>query len=339
MSKSKKQQQIKSTIATDPNQDTTDAIENTVDVPIQNTVDVPIQVDDNNNNNNHQETQLDTFHSPTLSQLQKYPIVQKNLNHLKNYKLFNTIFDSTVSNARKLDSYLINSQSTPLLIKNSYNWFKSGLYKIDELFSLLFLQIGLEAIISEWNNHSNRPGIWLALFYIDYLANVTNILLKEFIVKPFKLNNTLVENPSNITDNVNLPHVNELSILTKNISKDIQSKVQSDYINPTKDIAIQKYETLVKPTADKLQSEILDPTREKINAQIGKIDHLVKPTYNSAIETYQTVSTTYENNLNKTDSVTRAMVATGRDIGNLTLEKLKQATQDTKAEKQENKQN
>lgn len=272
------------------------------------------------------------YDSPTLTYLQKYPVIERNSKQIRAVPAVEKTFAVSLAVLLKAKELLVDSPKSPAVAKKGYSLLKYSVHKFDNLFAIVVLQAGFDALFKEWQNHSNTPGLWLAWFYIDYLANVTNILLKEFVIKPFKLNTlSSQKNP----EESSLPHVNELSELTQSISKDIQDKVHADYINPTKDIALQKYEALVKPTAEKLQSEYLDPTREKLNAQF---DILVKPTYESAKETYQTVSTTYENNLSKTESIPRAIVTTGMDISNLTIEKLKQVSQNVSLDKQENKQ-
>ena len=72
----------------------------------------------------------------------------------------------------------------------------------------------------------------------------------------------------------------------------------------------------MKPTADKLQSEYIEPTR----AQLNKV---TEPTRAQAMETYKMVSNAYENNFNKSESVPRAVVNTGIDLKNFTIENLR----------------
>ncbi|CAI4589195.1 AIF_collapsed_G0032090.mRNA.1.CDS.1 [Saccharomyces cerevisiae] len=90
-----------------------------------------------------------------------------------------------------------------------------------------------------------------------------------------------------------LPHVAELSSTTRGMSQEIQSKVKSNYIDPTKDLAKEKYDAIVKPTTDKLQS--CTSTQQRLS--------LTKPTNASPLS--------MKNNLSKSESVPKAIVSTG----------------------------
>ena len=170
--------------------------------------------------------------------------------------------------------------------------------------------------MEQYRNHGGKPGFWVVLYLVDYLANISNLVLKEFIVKPLKLGK--VSSPAEAAHELensghaepkNLPHIKELAGTTRSLSHELQSKLTSDYIEPTK---------------TKLQQEYIEPTKDKINGtrefMTEKYGEFIKPKYNAA---YQTVSEKYEGNLSKSESVPRAIVSTGVDLGQMTLGKLK----------------
>lgn len=256
--------------------------------------------------------------SPTLNHIYKYPVVSKSLDRFVSLPIVSQILSLFVVSILKAKHAVVDSDLTPQFVKVAYNFISGVSLKIDELINLLVFREGIDALLSSWKSHSGKPGLWILYFWVDYVANVSNILLTLFIVKPFKLSDStsLKEKLTSESTDETLPHVTELTSTTKSISKDIQDKLHSDYIGPTTDFAKQKYDTLVKPTADKLQSDYIEPTK-------AQLDSIVKPTRASALETYKTVSATYESNLNKSESIPRAIITTGIDLKNLTLENLK----------------
>ncbi|EDO15320.1 hypothetical protein Kpol_448p7 [Vanderwaltozyma polyspora DSM 70294] len=260
---------------------------------------------------------FETFaqNSPTLNHLTKYKIISNLINYLLSISILTKILSIYMSLNLKLKNNLIDSPNSPFFIKISYKYLENFIWKIDELFNLLILRDGIDSLINQYNKPHEKniiPGSWLVFFTIDYMANITNTLLQEFIVKPFKMPSLPNSNKksdeiqdSEEINNKNLPHVNELSITTKTISTDL------------KDMAFKNYEKIVKPATDKIQSSTY------VNTAKEKINNIVKPTVDTAKSTYKTVSTQYEDNLNKSESVPRALVSTSVDLGNLTLEKLK----------------
>ncbi|CCE93977.1 Pln1p TDEL_0H01180 [Torulaspora delbrueckii] len=253
--------------------------------------------------------------SPTLNHLYKYPVVSRTLNQVVSTPVISQLLSVIVLVVASVRHTLVDSEYSPKFVKIGYNAISGFGLRFDELVNVLFLREGIDAFLRGWDSHSHKPGFWLLFFWVDYVANVSNILLKQFVVQPFKLNVEDKREEDTKSDGT-LPHVSELSSTTKSISKDLQSKLQSDYIGPTTDFARQKYDSLVKPTADKLQSEYIEPTR----AQLNKV---TEPTRAQAMETYKMVSNAYENNFNKSESVPRAVVNTGIDLKNFTIENLR----------------
>lgn len=253
--------------------------------------------------------------SPTLNHLYKYPVVSKTLDQVVSLPVVSQVLSLFILAALKVKHTVVDSERSPRFVKVAYNSVSGVSLKLDELVNLLLFREGVDAFVKGWSAHSKKPGFWLVYFWIDYVANVSNILLNQFVVQPFKLS---VEDKGEeaATGDESLPHVSQLTSTTKSISKDLQEKLQSEYIAPTADFAKQKYEALVKPTADKLNSEYIEPTK-------AQLSNITRPTRAHAMETYKTVSATYESNLSKSESVPRAIVSTGIDLKNLTLENLK----------------
>lgn len=279
--------------------------------------------------------------SPTLNHLQKYHALSTVIKYCLSLPLISTILSFTISTNARLRTTLVDSPRSPYLVKIGYKHIQNVIWKFDELFNLLVLREGIDSLINESKTaHSGYvPGLWLLWFCIDYFANFTDTLLKEFIVKPFKLSQSKIasKGKENVICNGDvkelespgsLRHIKELTTTTKTISKDIQDKINSNYITPTKDIAKKNYDNYIKPTTDKINTIYVDPTKKKINTQL---DYFVKPTVDTAKSTYKTVSSKYEDNLNKSDSIPRAIVFTGIDIGSITIEKLKNTSKSNDA--------
>ncbi|KAL3228910.1 Protein PET10 [Nakaseomyces bracarensis] len=214
----------------------------------------------------------------------------------------------------------------PVLSKLSHGVF-GLLRKFDAFVNLVVFTEGVDAFLVALKEHGNKPGFWVLWFLIDYTANIFNIILNQLILKPFKLGNVVLKEKDGETTKTSfkeLPHVAELSTTTTRLSKDIQSKVSETYIKPTKDTAKQKYDTYIKPTADKLQSVYVGNAKEKIDTYVKpSYETYVKPKYDTAKETYKTISDTYEKKLNKTESIPRAIVDTGYEVGSITLGRLR----------------
>lgn len=240
-----------------------------------------------------------TLHLQSWDHLQQYPLVTEYLNKLNSLPYVSYIQARIVSiltfTKAQIDGVAKSSKFTEGIIQRIIKMVSI----VDTLFELVVLNEGVDSFIAKLEAHSNKIGMWCLLFLVDYLANIFNILLKEFVLKPFKLTSVTQHSSSAETKkNEELPHVAELTSTTRSLSKDLQSKVQNDYIQPTK----------------------------------NKITARLEPTYNQAIETYKTVSSTYENNLNKSESIPRALYSTGIDIGSLTIEKLNSIQKKTSSE-------
>lgn len=253
--------------------------------------------------------------SPTLNHLYKYPVVSRTLNQVVTAPVVSQVLSVVIVVLLSIKHTLVDSKYSPNFIKIGYNAISGFGLRFDELVNVLFLREGVDAFLRGWDSHGQKPGAWLLYFWVDYVANISNILLNQFVVQPFKL--SVEDKPEEEEkSDASLPHVSQLTSTTRSISKDLHSKLQADYIGPTTDFARQKYDSLVKPTADKLQSEYIDPTRAQLQS-------LAEPTRAQALETYKVVSSTYEDNLSKSESVPRAIVNTGIDLKNLTIENLK----------------
>ncbi|SCW03236.1 LAFE_0G05996g1_1 [Lachancea fermentati] len=251
--------------------------------------------------------------SATLNHLNKYPPLEKTLNYLLSFTLFSKSLSVVLTLLYRIKEATIDSPKSPSFLKVGYERIVSVIRKFDELFNLLVLREGLDEFLDQLKNHNNKPGFWVVLYLVDYVANVSNLVLKEFVAKPLNLAKPTKEGEINGTveslKEDGLPHIKELAGTTKSLGQGIQSKLQSDYFEPTK---------------NKLQQEYIEPTKGKINGTkeyvTEKYGEFIKPKYDAA---YQTVSEKYEGNFTKSESVPRAIVSTGVDLGNLTLEKIK----------------
>ena len=254
----------------------------------------------------------------TWSHLQRYPALSKFIKYAESLPPVERLISFNLVVLGSVNQWVSESSSSPRLVKQLVAVGKDGAFKLDELVNLLVFKEGVDGLLYDWKSHSNTPGIWLLWFFVDYVANISNTLLREFLVKPLHLQGSAASKEigsasgedNKVSDSSSLPHVAELSSTTRNASHEIQSKVKSNYIDPTRDLAKEKYDAIVKPTTDKLQSVYIDPTKSKLN------------------ETYQRFTTVYENNLSKSESVPKAIVSTGLDLGNATIEKLKAARED-----------
>lgn len=253
----------------------------------------------NNNSQEQQEHQIEkdvkpiltssssikpiAYESATFEHLKKFNSLNKYINQF----LPNFIISWLIISLEKFNliiNYCFNSNLIPLILKKIYNSLIIKLMSLDNLINILVLDQGIIAFNSNLIKQNNKIGIWCLYFTLDYIANCFNILLQKLIIIPLNLNNSIKDKQD---DNIesNLPHLNELSSTTKSLKKDLQDKVNIDYIQPT------------KLKANKL---------------------IVEPTQNA----YKSVSETYETHLNKeNNNVPRALYSTGRDLGNTTLKK------------------
>lgn len=250
--------------------------------------------------------------SPTLSHLYRYPHLVNGVDQVVNLPLINVLLSWVLVLAARVRSFVVESSRTPRFIKIGYNLATGAFFKVDELFAILVLREGLGALIEEWGKHGSRPGLWLAYFWVDYWANVVNILLAHFVLGSNKLAATPVglpiEEEHSLKQQHSLRHLEELATTAKSISTEFQERIRTGYIDKTTGFARNKYHELFKPVADKIQTEYVEPTRTH------------------ALDTYKTVSSTYETNLHNSESVPRAVVSTGFDLRNITLENLKSST-------------
>lgn len=274
---------------------------------------------------------LVTYSSPTLQHLHRYPVVDKLIKRAVSVPVVSKAIAVSLLAVTGLKHKVWDSGKFPAVAKPVVSSSFKLLHKFDELVNLLVFSEGIDALFYAAKEHKNRPGVWLVWFLLDYFANVFNIILKEFVLKPFKLGNVAIKDASDathkVTDVKELPHVSELSDTTKSLSQDLQSKVSESYIQPTKESAMQKYDTYIKPTAEKLHNVYAGNAKEKIDTYVKpKYDSYVKPGYDTAKETYKTITATYEQKLNKTESIPRAIVDTGYEVGVTTIGKLRGST-------------
>ncbi|CDO94751.1 unnamed protein product [Kluyveromyces dobzhanskii CBS 2104] len=226
----------------------------------------------------------------TVNHLNKYPTLTKVVNGILSISLVSKLV-STISLALfQFKLKVIENPRTPSFVKNSFNRSVAVLKKLDEFINTLLFREGVDAFISEYQDHG-KLGFWVAYFAVDYFANVVNYTVKELILKPFSLVKD-EPHPSSAGRSVDLPHFKELSNTTK------------DVLEPTKEKVVAQYDNLVKPAKDGYSQAVSS----------------AKETYSTA---FKTVSDKYDTNLKETDSVPRAILTTGSDLGSLTIEKLK----------------
>ncbi|SCU99803.1 LAME_0G05622g1_1 [Lachancea meyersii CBS 8951] len=260
--------------------------------------------------------------SATLNHLNKYETLTSMLNYVLSYSVVSSTISAVLTVLYRARVVAVDSPKSPQAVKKGYQLSVSALRKMDEWFNLLVLREGIDEFLGEYRTHNGKPGFWVVLYMLDYCANVSNLVLKELVVKPLNLGKKSsgpAEAAHEIqTDGVSstghtqpesLPHIKELAGTTRSLSQELHSKLQSDYIEPTRSKLQQEY---IEPTKDKING-----TREYVTEKYGEF---IKPTYNSA---YQTVYEKYEGNLTTSESVPRAIVSTGVDLGHMTLDKLK----------------
>ncbi|CDH15518.1 related to Protein PET10 [Zygosaccharomyces bailii ISA1307] len=255
--------------------------------------------------------------SPTLTNLYRYPLLANSVDRIVNLPVVNLVLSWTLVAAGKTRNVILESSKTPRFAKMGYNVVSGAGKKLDELFALLVLREGLGAFLEKWHAHGNKPGFWLVYFFVDYWANLMNLLLTHFVVGSKRLEDTSGSMGESESGSKSLPHLQELRSTTIGISRDLGEKVHSDYIDKTAGYAKNKYDELFKPVADRIQTDYVDPTRAH------------------ALETYKTVSSAYESNLNKSESIPRAIISTGVDLKNITLENLKASTGELQEKVQE----
>ncbi|CCF55765.1 hypothetical protein KAFR_0A03300 [Kazachstania africana CBS 2517] len=213
----------------------------------------------------------DKIKSVTLNHLQNYSSVQKVMSIAQSFPVVIGFIQWAMESEINLVNRILDSKMTPALLKYMYARFITLFQKVDNLFEFLVLREGVDSIIKDFQNHNNRMGFWVFWFYIDYMANVFNTLLIEFVIKPFK---SVSGNQSKdkITSSENLPNVKELTVTTRNISNDIQGK------------AMEKYEILFKPTTDKLNNEFFEPAMKTYHDNLNKSQNIPKALYTTGID-------------------------------------------------------
>lgn len=251
-----------------------------------------IDIDINTDKDKKQKSDIVHYKSATFDHLQKYD----NFQYLKNLFIPTIVINYLI----KLNNLLYDSidnffefHLTPSFLKLYYNKLIKLLMNFDSLFDYLILIEGLNSFQNQLSKKDNKIGLWCIYFFIDYMANFFNIFLKKFIMEPFKLSTNSSSNDSKKKNTeIEMPHLSELSTTTRSIKNDLQLKVNNDYIKPTK----------VKAT------KLLEPT----------------------LNTYKSVSETYETNLSKeNNNIPKALYSTGKDLGNMTLKKFNSLTKES----------
>lgn len=276
---------------------------------------------------------LDKFarNSPTISHLRSYRPVTSAINFVFAFPILSAMVNLWMSTMWKFRKWCLDNKASPTYVKLVYNYIMGAVCFFDNLFNLLALREGLDPFLNMWANHSHRPGFWILWFLVDYVANSLNILLGKFIIEPFHLVKSVPvsqkivnekatngkskskKNGTSIPYNIdvgftngtsekgdekelsfnNLPHVAELSETTRSMSRELQTKLTTDVVSPAKN---------------------------KVNTQF---DSYIKPTYDSVIESYKSATDAYQDNYSKLESVPRAVLNTGIDIGSTTIKNFK----------------
>lgn len=230
----------------------------------------------------------------SINHLNKYPVVMRWINTILCLPLVSRVLSTISLIVFQFKTKVIDSGKTPAVVKKLFNYSVAGLKKLDEFVNTMVFREGIDAFLNEYREHGSL-GWWIAYFTVDYYANLVNYLVKEFILKPLSLIKDDASSRVSLaaaSSSTALPHFKELTNNTK------------DVLEPTKEKVFAKYDTLVKPAKETYTHAI----------------STAKETYSTA---YKTVSEKYDTNLKETDSVPRAILTTGSDLGSLTLERLK----------------
>lgn len=271
---------------------------------------ISLNTDDRIQNTRNDNNDIRTYHSATLNEINKYPIVKDTFNKFYNSSsLLNKFFTQAFIISKKIwkSNHFLQSNEK---LQDIFQRFLFLLIKLDNLFAVLIFEKGIDHFITVLQNEKNGTfGIWILLFFIDFLADCSNYLLRELIIKPLNLSHsTASASTSSASNNAvsnenSLPHLTELTSTTLTLSKDIQNKVQNDILEPAKDNVKKHFDFYIKPTVDQ------------------------------ARETYKTVSNKYEMKLKENNSsISKAIYSTGLDIGNETIERLHSFTHKNKIE-------
>ena len=172
----------------------------------------------------------------SINHLNKYPALMNVVNAVLRFPLVARLVSGISLILFQLRTKLVESSRTPTFVKQGVNYSIAGVKKLDELVNLLLFREGIDAFIREYRDHG-RLGLWVAYFFIDYVANVTNYTVKEFILRPLALIKDEPHPPSS-SKAIDLPHIKELSNTTKEV------------LEPTKEKVVAKYDNLVKPAKE-----------------------------------------------------------------------------------------
>lgn len=164
----------------------------------------------------------------TWSHLQRYPALSKFIKYAESLPPVERLISFNLVVLGSVNQWVSESSSSPRLVKQVVAAGKEGAFKLDELVNLLVFKEGVDGLLYNWKSHSNTPGIWLVWFFVDYVANISNTLLREFLIKPLHLQGSTASKEigssgeeNKVTDASSLPHVAELSSTTRGMSQEI----------------------------------------------------------------------------------------------------------------------
>lgn len=227
----------------------------------------------------------------TVNHLNKYPVVLGFVDAVLSFTLVAKIVSMVSMVLYEFRVRVLDSSKTPSFVKQASNYFVAGIKKLDEVVNVLILREGIDAFLSEYHD-KGKAGLWMGYFIVDYFANVMNHLIREVVLKRFS-GSKEEKRVQSAGGSIDLPHVKELRTTTR------------EAFEPTKEKVVARYDTLVKPAKETYTTAV----------------STAKETYSSA---YKTISEKYDSKLKETDSVPRAILSTGTDLGTMTVEKLKQ---------------
>lgn len=266
-----------------------------------------------------ESSSVKTYVSPTWSEIQKYESINSLVKKFSNLLPTEKLPTEKVSK----NKYLVTIKENKYLQKSLqlFQW-------ADSIVALFVFEIGINCFISNYKKKNGKLGSWVIFFIIDYIANVINHLLLGLIIKPFKFVQAKTNGKGKeVATDSNLPHVEELTVNTKELSKQIGEKVNKEtitakameykgkYVDQTKDKALEykdKYVGQAKDTAIKYTEPYVEHAKE-----------LTEPYVEQAKDTIKIVTENYESNLKKNDdNIPKAIYNTGLELGSLTVEKI-----------------
>lgn len=266
------------------------------------------------------QTDVETSYvSPTWSEIQKYESVNSSIK-----KFINLL------PIEKLPIEKVNNNKFFVSVKeNKYSQKCYGLMKwFDSIVALFVFQIGINCFISNYNKKNGKMGAWIIFFIIDYIANVINHLLLDLIIKPLKIvNGKSNKKEKDVDTDSTLPHVEELTINTKELSKQIGEKVNKETLTAKAIEYKGKYVDQPKDKAmeykDKYVGQAKDTAMKYTEPYVEHAKVITEPYVEQAKDTIKIVTDNYENNLKKTDdNIPKAIYNTGLELGSLTVEKI-----------------